>query len=259
MADLEALLFDVDGTLADTEREGHRVAFNAAFRDAGLDWHWDEAMYGTLLRVTGGKERIQRYLEVFQGNFETPGGVGSFIAALHATKTEIYKELMAGGRIPLRTGVRRLLSEARSQGLRLGIATTTTVDNVHALLDSVLEHNGASWFEVIAAGDVVPAKKPAPDIYLWAMERLGLPPDRCLALEDSHNGLLSALGAGIRSVVVTVNGYTREEDFAGASLVVDHLGDPGNPCHALAGRPAGGDMVDLALLRQVHRQANRDS
>ena len=159
----------------------------------------------------------------------------------------------------MRTGVRRLLSEARSQGLRLGIATTTTVDNVHALLDSVLERNGASWFEVIAAGDVVPAKKPAPDIYLWAMERLGLPPDRCLSLEDSHNGLMSVLGADIRSVVVTVNGYTREEDFAGASLVVDHLGDPGNPCHALAGRPAGGDMVDLALLRQVHRQANRDS
>jgi beta-phosphoglucomutase-like phosphatase (HAD superfamily) len=255
---LEALLFDVDGTLADTEREGHRRAFNAAFSDAGLDWEWDEATYGTLLGVTGGKERIRHYMQGFQGDFEPQGELNSFISALHATKTEHYKRLMAAGRIPLRTGVRRLLSEARSQGLRLGIATTTTVDNVHGLLDSALERNGANWFEVIAAGDVVPAKKPAPDIYLWAMERLGLPPDRCLALEDSRNGLLSALGAGIRSIVVTVNGYTRKEDFTGASLVVDHLGDLGNPCHALFGGPAGGDMVDVALLRQVHRQAIGD-
>jgi beta-phosphoglucomutase-like phosphatase (HAD superfamily) len=258
MGSLEALLFDVDGTLADTEREGHRIAFNAAFRDAGLDWDWDEAMYGTLLGVTGGKERIHYYLQGYRADFEPPGGVNSFISALHASKTEHYKRLMADGRIPLRTGIRRLFSEARSQGIWLGIATTTTVDNVHGLLDSALETNGAAWFEVVAAGDVVPAKKPAPDIYLWAMERLGLPPDRCLALEDSHNGLLSALGAGIRSVVITVNGYTREEDLTGASLVVDHLGDPGNPCHALFGGPAGGDMVDVALLRQVHRQAIGD-
>ena len=258
MGSLEVLLFDVDGTLADTEREGHRIAFNAAFRDAGLDWDWDEAMYGTLLGVTGGKERIWHYLRDFQGDFEPPGELNSFISALHATKTECYKRLMAGGRIPLRTGVRRLLSDARSQGLRLGIATTTTVDNVHGLLDSALEVNGANWFEVIAAGDVVPAKKPAPDIYLWAMERLGLPPNRCLALEDSRNGLLSALGAGIRSVVITVNSYTKEEDFTGASLVVDHLGEPGNPCHALFGGSAGGYMVDMALLRHVHRQVNRD-
>lgn len=254
MARLEALIFDVDGTLADTEREGHRVAFNAAFAEAGLDWVWDEALYGKLLAVTGGKERMRYYLEHFNPGFGKPADLDRFIAELHAAKTRHYKALMAEGRIPLRTGVRRLLREAREQGLRLAIATTTTPDNVTSLLNSSLEEGGSDWFEVIAAGDVVPAKKPAPDIYLWAMDRLGLRPDHCLALEDSHNGVRSVLDAGIRSLVVTVNGYTRGEDFSGAALVVDHLGDPGRPCQALSGDLGGRQLVDVPLLKELHEQ-----
>jgi len=254
MAQLESLIFDVDGTLADTEREGHRVAFNAAFADAGLDWDWDEALYGQLLAVTGGKERMRYYLDRFNQAFDRPADLDGFIAALHAAKTQHYKALMAEGRIPLRTGVRRLLQEARDQGLRLAIATTTTPDNVTSLLNSSLEANGGDWFEVIAAGDVVPAKKPAPDIYQWAMQQMGLKPDQCLALEDSHNGVCSVLDAGIRSLVVTVNGYTRGEDFSGASLIVDHLGAPGEPCHALQGDLGGRQMVDVPLLQELHEQ-----
>ena len=256
MAKLEALLFDVDGTLADTEREGHRVAFNAAFAQAGLDWNWDEGLYGKLLRVTGGKERIRYYLQEFNRDFSAPADRDGFIAGLHQSKTEHYKALMAEGAIPLRTGVRRLLQEARDAGLRLGIATTTTPDNVFSLLNNSLEQDGASWFEVIAAGDVVPAKKPAPDIYLWAMEKLGLGPQHCLALEDSHNGVRSVLDAGIRSLVVTVNGYTREEDFSGAALVVDHLGGEGLPSRALTGDLRGQQLVDVNLLRQLHDECN---
>ena len=252
MAELEALIFDVDGTLADTEREGHRVAFNAAFSEAGLDWVWDEALYGRLLAVTGGKERMRYYLDHFNREFPRPADLDRFIAGLHAAKTRHYKQLMAEGRIPLRTGVRRLLEEAREQGLRLAIATTTTPDNVTALLENSLEAGGSDWFEVIAAGDVVPAKKPAPDIYLWALEQLGLKPGQCLALEDSHNGVLSVLDAGIRSLVVTVNGYTRDEEFGGATLVVDHLGEPGEPCQALYGDLNGRTMVDVPLLRELH-------
>lgn len=251
MAELEALLFDVDGTLADTERQGHRVAFNAAFVEAGLDWHWDEALYGQLLRVTGGKERIDYYLKKFNREFEVAGNRADFIAGLHHAKTSHYTRLLAEGGIPLRTGVRRLLTEARQAGLRLAVATTTTPDNVTALLHSSLE-DGASWFEVIAAGDVVPAKKPAPDIYVWAMRQMDLEPDVCLALEDSHNGVRAVLDADIRSLVVTVNGYTRDEDFTGAGLVVDHLGDPGEPCTALAGDLGGRERVDIGLLREIH-------
>ena len=256
MAELEALIFDVDGTLADTEREGHRVAFNAAFAEAGLDWEWDEELYGKLLAVTGGKERMRYYLDHFNRTFERPAGLDDFIAGLHAAKTRHYKALMAEGRIPLRPGVRRLLQQAREQGVRLAIATTTTPDNVTSLLDNSLEAGGSGWFEVIAAGDVVPAKKPAPDIYLWALERLGLAPDQCLALEDSRNGLLSVRDAGIRALVVTVNGYTRDEDFEGATLVVDHLGDPGQPCRVLQGAADECELVDLPLLRKLHRRAN---
>lgn len=247
---IEALIFDVDGTLADTERDGHRVAFNQAFKEAGLDWHWDVALYGDLLTVTGGKERISYYVARYQPELKVDVNLAVTIAILHREKTRIYTELLSTGKIPLRKGVKRLLLEARAAGLRLAIATTTTPENVTALLKYTLGEDALNWFEVIAAGDIVPAKKPAPDIYLWALEKLQLKPEVCLAFEDSENGLKSSLGAGLKTVV-TVNDYTEKHDFTGASLVLSDLGELDSPCQALHGALSGNDFVNLAVLTKL--------
>ncbi len=254
---LEALLFDVDGTLADTERDGHRVAFNRAFRDAGLDWDWDVDLYEKLLAVTGGKERIRFYLDSFNRDFERPADLDGFIADLHRAKTDHYTRLLASGEIPLRPGVERLLREARDAGLRLAIATTTTPANVEALIAHTLGPEAMDWFEVIAAGDIVPAKKPAPDIFVWALDRMGLAPEAGLAFEDSGNGIRASTGAGLPTVV-TVNDYTRDHDFADALLVLDQFGEPGSPARVLAGPgDALGDKGYLGVedLHRLHRMA----
>jgi HAD superfamily hydrolase (TIGR01509 family) len=213
-----ALLFDVDGTLADTERDGHRVAFNRAFKEAGLDWEWDVDLYGELLRVTGGKERMEHYAVSHR---LSAVGIVKLIPGLHASKNRHYNDLLAQGGIPLRPGVRRLLEEARSAGVRLAIATTTSPENVSALLSHVLP-DGEHWFDVIGAGDVVAKKKPAPDIYFWVLEKLGLNATDCIAFEDSENGLRSATGARLRTVV-TPNAYTHGHNFTGAALVVEDM------------------------------------
>ena len=250
---LEALLFDVDGTLADTERDGHRVAFNRAFAAAGHDWEWSPDLYGELLAIAGGKERIRHYLDTGQPGFRFSGNPDEEIARLHRLKTAFYTRMLGEGSIPLRPGVERLLREARDAGLRLAVATTTTPANVEALLTHTIGAEAMGWFDVVAAGDIVPNKKPAPDIYFWAMEQLQLGPDRCLAFEDSENGVHAVRDAGLRSLVITTNGYTRDHDFGGATLVLDQLGEPESPCRVVAGEiaPANG-YVDVPLLRRVH-------
>lgn len=237
---LEALIFDVDGTLADTERDGHRIAFNEAFRSAGYDWHWDIPLYGELLSVTGGKERIRHYLEQFHPQQLDAPDIQTTIAELHKAKTRCYVDMVASGAVPLRPGVARLIAEARDAGLRLAIATTTTPENVTVLLESSLAKGATRWFEVIGAGDVVPAKKPAPDIYHWVLERLGLPASACLAFEDSDNGLRAARGAGLRTIVIT-NDYTLAHNFEGATAVLPDLG-----------AAEAADRVTVARLRDWH-------
>jgi HAD superfamily hydrolase (TIGR01509 family) len=246
---LEALLFDVDGTLADTE-DFHRQAFNAAFAEAGLDWSWDQALYKALLAVTGGKERIRYYLDSYLPDVDMPD---ADIAGLHARKTGFYTDMLAEGRVVLRPGVERLMQEALDAGLRLGIATTTTPANVTALLQHSFASDTDGWFDVIAAGGIVPRKKPAPDVYHYTMQHMAISPGQCLAFEDSVNGLRSSRDAGLITLV-TVNPYTRDQDFAGAAVVLDSFGEPGRPCHRLAGSPAPGELVDVDYLRNLHAQ-----
>jgi HAD superfamily hydrolase (TIGR01509 family) len=248
---LEALIFDVDGTLSDTERDGHRVAFNDAFDEYGIGWHWDIDTYGKLLAVTGGKERMKHYAESFLHNQNLPENFEQLIPELHAAKTRHYTELLSTGAIPLRTGVERLLEEAREKGLRLAIATTTTPENVTALLEHTLGEDSIGWFEVIAAGDIVPAKKPAGDIYNYALQAMDLKPEQCLAFEDSHNGILSAHDADL-TTLITVNGYTQDHDFTGAALVLDNLGETGKPFKVISGDANNHDLVDCDLLFKIH-------
>jgi HAD superfamily hydrolase (TIGR01509 family) len=247
---MKAMIFDVDGTLADTERDGHRVAFNLAFEEAGLDWSWSEALYGELLAVTGGKERIRRFIETESPEVPEVEDLAGWIAGLHASKTRHYVALMEQGKIPLRPGVRRLLTEAHDAGVPLAIATTTTPENVTALLNSALFEGAESWFAVIGAGDIVPAKKPAPDIYDYVMEEMGLKPEECIAFEDSANGILSSRAANLKTIV-TVNGYTAEDDFSEAVLVLDQMGEADDPCTVLQGEDPGKRCLDLEWVRTL--------
>ncbi len=254
MSGLEAIIFDVDGTLADTERDGHRVAFNCAFNDEGLDWNWAPELYGKLLQITGGKERIQFYINNYCPGFvPSSGELKSFVAELHASKTHYYVQLLKEGKIPLRVGVKRLIDDARKQGVRLAIATTTTRENVTALLESTLGADSLSWFEVIAAGDIVPLKKPDPAIYRYVLEQLNLEPHVCLAVEDSANGVKSSLGANIKTVV-TVNAYTENDDFSGASLVISDMGEEADPFKLLDGYAKGARCLDVSLLQEIMNQ-----
>jgi beta-phosphoglucomutase-like phosphatase (HAD superfamily) len=218
--ELEAIIFDVDGTLAETE-EIHRSAFNQAFREAGLPWHWDEPLYGALLAVTGGKERLRHYMASQRLEGDSAASQ-SLIAALHERKTALYGERVRSGAVTLRVGFDALIREAHRSAVRLAIATTTSLPNVHALLHATLGPEGVSYFEVIAAGDTVARKKPAPDIYLDALAQLRLPPESCVAVEDSRNGLEAACAAGITTLVVRSR-YSRLDDFTGAARVLDAL------------------------------------
>lgn len=215
-APLQALIFDVDGTLAETE-EAHRLAFNAAFAAAGTGWDWSRETYRRLLLVTGGKERMAAFAA------ETGAALApERIAALHADKTARYAALVAGGAVALRPGVAALLEAARARGLRLAVATTTSRPNVEALCAAAFGRPAAALFDALACGDEVARKKPAPDVWLLALERLGLPAETCLAFEDSAPGLASAKAAGL-PVVVTSSLFTEGDDFAGADLVLRDL------------------------------------
>lgn len=218
---IKAIIFDVDGTLADTE-DAHRISFNKAFVENKLDWNWDVALYDKLLKVTGGKERIKYFVESFQPNFNKPADYEAFVKNLHAVKTNYYTAMMRAGGVPLRPGIKQLITEARKGGITLAIATTTTPENVGALLEVGLGKDWGSYFASVGCGDIVPQKKPAPDIYNWVLAELKVPAANCIALEDSNNGLRSSLAAGIKTYITT-NHYTRNQDFTGAAGVFEDL------------------------------------
>ncbi len=248
---LEALIFDCDGTLAETE-EAHRAAFNALFREHDLDWHWSIETYTELLKITGGKERIRHFVRHY-----APSKADYYIAnddlipPMHVRKTAIYMELVKTGEVPLRPGVERLILEARASGMRLAIATTTNIDPLSALFEGTLGRDALTWFEAIAAGDMVANKKPAGDVYELALKGLNLQGPQCLAFEDTENGILSARAANI-PVLVTVSEYSAGQDFAGALAVIDNLGEPGAPFKAHSSLGDEATHVDLELVKKWH-------
>ncbi|NML30498.1 HAD family hydrolase [Paraburkholderia antibiotica] len=251
---MQALIFDVDGTLADTET-AHLHAFNAAFAEAGLDWCWDETLYARLLKVAGGKERLRHYWRTIEREEAEGPQAREAVEALHALKTRHYTERMRDNGVPLRPGIARLIDEANEAGIRVAIATTTTPANLDALLHT---HFGADWrsrFTAIGDAGTTPAKKPAPDVYHHVLERLGLQAAACLAVEDSANGLQAARAARVPTIV-TPSPFTAHDDFDGALAVLPHFGDP----HTPLGETVRGERyrwIDLATLRRWHGDAAR--
>ena len=224
---LQALIFDCDGVLVDTERDGHRVAFNQAFDAYGIALHWSVEEYKELLLVAGGKERM-RY------DFERKGWPSQYpdhdqlILDLHQKKTALFMKLIASGKLPLRPGILRLVDEALEQHVTLAVCSTSNEKSVNLILEKLMGPERKSRFSAILAGDVVSRKKPDPEIYLLCRDHLHLEPTSCLVIEDSRNGLLAATGAGF-PCLVTTNGYTMEEDFSEAVQVVPELGEKTPP------------------------------
>jgi HAD superfamily hydrolase (TIGR01509 family) len=244
---LRALIFDVDGTLAETE-DLHRRAFNRAFAATGLPWRWDEALYADLLTVMGGKERLAHYIDT-----QHPGQAAALHARapeIHARKTAAYGDLVAEDGLPLRPGIARLVGEARAAGIRLAVATTTSRPNVDRLL-AVNFPGVDAPFDVIAAGDEADRKKPAPDVFLLALERLGVPASEAVAFEDSAAGISSARAAGL-PVLATRSRYTDSHRLDGAFSAVSDLGEPGRPHRHIAGLDWPSGVVDLAALLRWH-------
>ena len=223
---MKALIFDCDGVLVDTERDGHRVGFNLAFKEFGIDAEWSVELYAKLLLVAGGKERMTAYFDEFgwpESKIAEYGGKDALILALHKSKTAIVSDLVGEGGLALRSGISRIVDEAIAAGVRLGVCTTSNPK----FIDKVLDLFGAdrkARFEFVHAGDVVSKKKPDPEIYNLALETLGLPASDCVVVEDSRNGLLASSGAGIPTLVTTST-YTIEEDFSEAARIVPELGD----------------------------------
>ena len=255
----KALIFDCDGVLGDTEQFGHLPAFNQMWREMGVPWQWSVEEYGRKLKIGGGKERMlslfkeEAYLAAWPEAPRDEAAQKELVAAWHKRKSAIYKEIIASGRIPPRSGVKRIAEEALENGWTLAVASTSAEESVRAVLRHAMGEATANRFALVLAGDCVKAKKPAPDIYLLAAEKLGISPSRCVVIEDSNSGVVAATAAGMQCVV-TVSSYTRDEDFSQAALVLTCLGDPGGEtCEGLENRSAARPecwlkISDLELL-----------
>lgn len=249
----EAIIFDVDGTLADTE-EVHRQAFNLAFGSCRLDWVWDAKLYAELLQVTGGKERIASYIQRLQRPAAEQRWLVELIPEIHRAKTRLYRELLEVGQVRARSGVRRLLLEARTAGIRVAIASTTSPENIEPLITAGLGPQAMSWFDTIAAGDIVSKKKPAPDIYNVALQSLGIQPACAIAVEDSAIGVESAKAAGLFTVA-TPSLWTQAQDFSEADLLLGSLGDPEEPLTPADERRLGAKYLSFERLAALHSAA----
>jgi len=254
---LRALLFDVDGTLADTEPHGHLPAYNRAFKEMGLGWKWSKRLYRRLLLQPGGRERLDHYLrehapELGSQRERVKHDRRGWIEDVHRLKSKHFRQRLEKGRVPLRAGVRRLMLEAADSSLSIALVTNASRASLEPFLAHALGEDLRSRVDLIVSGEDVERKKPAPDLYRSALERLGLRNHECLAIEDSEIGLRSAVGASIPTLVV-VNEDTRQQRFDEALMVVDSLGEPGAPGHVLGGNARVRDCgcVDVALLRRL--------
>lgn len=253
---LKALIFDVDGTIANTERDAHLFAFNQAFDEMGIDWNWSDELYHKLLEVTGGKERIKHYIVDFVPDFDfSPfaDSIVDFAIKLHAKKTQNFIDIINKGKLPLRVGVENIFNEAKNSGLRLAIATTTTLANVEAIIINALGKEWLDNFEVIGAGDVVKNKKPAGDIYSLVLDKMNLSADEAIVFEDSENGIRSATDAGLKSII-TINEYTKEHSFTNALVVLDSLGDENSPFNKIAGKDTKHSFVSVEYLQELYAE-----
>ena len=258
MKTLKAIIFDVDGTLADTE-DVHRLAFNHVFQEYGLDWHWTPELYRELLAISGGRERIANYGKGLRRRFASDAAFEDFVVAMHKAKTRKYAAMLTEGEVRLRPGIRRLLDEARAAGLKLGIATSSARSNVETLLDNNLPCGWRQWFLAIVTCDCVSQKKPSPAVYLAALAQLGSTARHTVALEDTLNGLAAARAAQLVTIVTT-HRFTRDHDFPDADLVVDSAGEPSAPFTVLQGSPDEHEYVDLSLFEALLlRRQGRDS
>ncbi len=255
---LRAVLFDLDGTLADTEIHGHRPAYNHAFQSLGLQFRWGSALYGHLLKQPSGKARLLHYLTSYQPELgEHAEAVGehpeAWVEHVHALKARYFRSRLRQGQIPLRPGVARLIEETSNAGVRLAVVTNASTSTVQPFLQYGLKKNLADRLDIVVAGEGMARQKPAPDLYQQALRRLKLAPYECVAIEDSNVGLAAARAAGIPAVV-TVNELTAGEDFAAASLVLDCLGEPGANARVLAGH-MDEDYLSLKTLQRIAQQA----
>jgi HAD superfamily hydrolase (TIGR01509 family) len=248
---MTALLFDCDGVLADTERYGHLPAFNLMFEEQGVPAHWSEDEYAEKLKIGGGKERMASMFA--EPGFTERAGIPDdeaarkdLLATWHKSKTAHFKRLVADGKIPPRSGIHRIVNQALDAGWTVAVCSTSAEESVRAVFERAAGSDAAGRVTFFC-GDIVPAKKPAPDVYLLAVEKLGLDKADTLVVEDSRNGLRAAVAAGLHCLV-TVNGYTREENFDEATLVVSELGDPdGAPIEVIANRGGAGPQGYVTL------------
>jgi len=249
MRELKAIIFDVDGTLAATE-ETHRQAFNEAFKEFDIPFQWSVSEYIELLSISGGKERIYKFLK--SQSYDVPGkeNLRDYTLKLHQRKSEIYREKLVAGHIGLRIGVERLIKEAKQNGIIMAIATSTSTANVEVLLKYALGGAALSYFDTLVSCDLVADKKPSPIVYQYALANLGIKPENCVAVEDTCNGNLAALAAGMKTVITT-HPLTVDEDFTGALLVIDQLGEPDDHFTVISGDPHGADFVNIDLLEKI--------
>jgi HAD superfamily hydrolase (TIGR01509 family) len=254
MAMLKAVIFDQDGVLADTERDGHRVAFNRTFQEFNLDIAWNVETYGELLKIGGGKERMRHYI-IREGLESQFADLDELIKKLHQRKTEIFTGLIETGQIGPRPGVKRLIQEIHDANLILAVCSTSNERAVNTLVRTLFGDEIYGWFDLILAGDIVKHKKPDPEIYTLASQKLGVKPAECIVIEDNRNGLLAATGAGMKCLV-TVNDYTKAEDYREAELVVSCLGDPEKELATVLSGKRGHDLtfegyVTVPLLQKL--------